>query len=282
MAYPSGFDATDQAVFIPEIWSEKINEFFRANLVAGSFFLDVSDDLAGGGDTVHIPNLSEISASAKTNAIAVSPATATETGVDLTVTTWYYAAVMIEKKEMRGMKQSYGMQERYAKALAYACAKQLDAAICTLFSGFSNSGGSSSATLADSDIRAAILSLDANNVPQNDRAFFFHPNEIWGDLMAIDRYVLLDESGNNSQVEGMMAKLYGIPVYSTTQVTASAANGRMAALAHKEAIVWASLYGIDTDVNYIPEYLATLITSDIVYGVVENRDTAGYLIKSSS
>jgi len=282
MAYPSGFDGTDLDVFRPAIWSEKINEFFRANLVAANHFLDMSGEVMGGGDTVYIPDLLEITASAKTNAVAVAPDTTTQTTVTLTINTWYYAAVMIEKREMAQIKQSYMLQERYAKALAYACAKQLDVAICSLFSAFSNSGGSSTATLADSDIRAAILSLDSNNVPQEDRAFFFHPKEIWGDLMAIDRYTLLDESGNRSMTEGAMAMLYGIPVYSTTNVQATSALGRCSALAHKEAIAWGSLYGVATDTNYIPEYLATLITSDVVYGVVENRDAAGYLLKSSS
>lgn len=281
MAFPSGYDATDQAVFIPEVWSARINEFFRANLTAGNFFLDVSGDLSDGGDIVHIPNLTAISAAAKTNAVAVSPATNTETGVNLTVNTWYYAAVMIEKKEMRGMKQSYGMQERYAKALAYACAKQLDSALVALFSGLDYSVGSSTSTLADSDIRAAIAYLDAADVPDTDRAFFFHPNELWGDLMAIDRYVLLDNGGDGAIRNGAFAMLYGYPVYKSSNIGVTLGS-RCGALAHKEALVWASLYGIQTDTNYIPEYLATLITSDIVYGVVENRGTAGVCIKSSS
>ena len=282
MAWPSGFDGTDIDVFRPAIWAEKINEFFRANLVAANFFLDMSGELSGGGDTIYIPNLAEITALVKTNAAAVAPNETTQTTVTLTIDTWYYAAVMIEKREMAQIKQSYMLQERYAKALAYANAKQLETAICTLFQGFSQTAGSSSATLVDSDIRTAIKQLDVANVPQTERAFFFHPNEIWGDLMAIDRYTLLEQSGRGVITEGAVAMLYGIPVYSTTTITATTPLGRCGALAHKEAIAWASLYGVATDTNYIPEYLATLITSDIVYGVIENRDAAGVLIQSAS
>jgi len=282
MAFPSGFDGTDLDVFRPEIWAEKINEFFGADLQAATHFLNMSGELTGGGDTINIPNILEISATEKVNAVAVAPDTTTQTDINLTVNTWYYAAVQIEKRENSQVKHSYMLQERFAKALAYACSKQLDTAICTLFQGFSQKAGSSSATLADSDIRAAILELDAEDVPKVDRAFFFHPNEIWGDLMAIDKFTLLNESGNNPVTNGAVAMLYGIPVYGTTQITATTPLGRCGALAHKEAIVWASLYGIETDTNYIPEYLATLITSDIVYGVLENRDTAGCLIQSAS
>lgn len=32
--------------------------------------------------------------------------------------------------------------------------------------------------------------------------------------------------------------------------------------------------------NYIPDYLSTLTTADILYGCVENRDNAGVYVKS--
>lgn len=282
MAFASGFGGTELDIFRPAIWGSKINEFFRANLVAANFFLDMSGELAGGGDTVYIPNTLEISASQKSYATPVSPDRTTQTTVTLTVDTWYYAAVMIERREGAQIKQSYMLQEKFANALAYACAKQVDAAICALFAGFSNTTGSSTATLLDSDIRTAIKTLDANNVPSVDRAFFFHPNEIWGDLMALDRYVLNYAGGQGAVTGGAVAQLYGIPVYSTTQCPIDSALGRCGALAHKDAIAWATLGGVKTDTNYIPEYLATLITADVVYGVIENRDSAGFLIRASS
>ncbi|MGB1039027.1 MAG: hypothetical protein ACPGYY_10305, partial [Bacteroidia bacterium] len=57
----------DLDVMIPQVWGERINDFFRSRLIMGNFFTDRSDELVGGGDTVHTPNLTEMSANAKSN-----------------------------------------------------------------------------------------------------------------------------------------------------------------------------------------------------------------------
>ena len=59
-------------VLIPEIWSSKMNDFYRADLRTAAFFTDLSSELAGGGDILHIPNLSEMTAHTKSVATAVT------------------------------------------------------------------------------------------------------------------------------------------------------------------------------------------------------------------
>lgn len=72
MAFPTdSFTSADLDVMIPEIWSEKINDFFRAKLAAADFFLDMSSDVPEG-DQLNIPNLTEMSANSKSNATAVT------------------------------------------------------------------------------------------------------------------------------------------------------------------------------------------------------------------
>lgn len=167
----------------------------------------------------------------------------------------------------------------------------------TLFSGFSNSVGSSTAAVADSNIRAAIAVLDGGDIPQEDRAFFVHPTVFWNQLQAIDRFALAINSPVQDPVaKKPMAYLYGLPVYITTQIQyVSGTTGRYNALAHKDAIHWATsplgasskgsmvgANGVRVQSNYIPEYLATLTTADILYGCIENRDAAGVRILSSA
>ena len=92
--------------------------------------------------------------------------------------------------------------------------------------------------------------------------------------------------------EGM---LYGIPVFVTTNVElVDDTNDYYSnALVHRDAIHWASAslpvqspntvigkYGVRVQSNYIPDYLSTITTADILYGVVENRDAAGVQIKT--
>jgi hypothetical protein len=300
MAFPSdSFTATDLAVMIPEVWGEKVNDFYRAQLVCAPFFTDRSEELSDGGDVLYTPNVTEMSATTKSNATAVTLSSPTETSVTLTVDQWYHVAFAIEDKEAAQVKRSYVVMETYMKNAGYAVAKQLDTAIATLFSGFSNSVGSSTTSLADSEVRQAIAYLDANDVPEMERAFFIDPTVFWTQLQGIDKFALAQ---NSPSVDPVMktppAYLYGIPVYVTTQIQyVSGTTGRYNALAHKDAIHWAtsplgsggsegkSVTGsanVRLQASYQHDYLSTLVTADILYGVIENRDTSGVRILTSA
>lgn len=75
-------------VLIPSIWGNRLNDFFRSQLRFGSFFIDRSEELAGGGTTLSTPNLTEMSANTKSNGSQVTLNAATETKQDLQVDTW--------------------------------------------------------------------------------------------------------------------------------------------------------------------------------------------------
>lgn len=277
------FTGADLDVFRPEIWSQKINDFYRANLVCGSFFTDLSSDLSDGGDTINIPNLSEMTANVKVNQSQVTLNGPTETDVNLSVDTWYETSFLIEDREAKQVKHSYNLQERFAKNAAYTTAAVLEDALIALFSAFSQSVGASTTNLADSEIRKAIEYLDVANAPTEDRAFFLHPAVFWGDVQALDRFSLaINTAGADPIMKRPDAYLYGIPVYITSRIPyVSGTTGRVNALAHKDALVFAST-DIRTQVNYIPEYLGTMVTADLLYGVVENRDTSGVRILTAA
>ena len=85
-----------------------------------------------------------------------------------------------------------------------------------------------------------------------------------------------------------------IPLFTSNNIQyVASTSGRSNALAHKDAIHWATSplgvgskggmvgsMGVRVQSNYIPEYLSTLTTADILYGVIENRDTFGVLIRT--
>lgn len=297
--YPAGTETLASLdAYIPEIWGEKVNEFFRAKLVAAPFFTDRSGELANGGDTLYTPNTTEFTANAKTNGVAVSTNSPTDTKVTLTVTNWFEASFAIEDREAAQVKRSYALMERYAKNCGYAIAKKLDTAITTLFSGFSNVVGSSTTNLADSDIRNAIAYIENANCDIEECAWFLHPNTFWKQVQGIDKFSLAINSPANDPTAKMpKGTLYGIPVFVTTQIQSDAtpSGARANALVHPDAIHWATSplggggskapsmvgsQGIRVQSNYIPDFLATVTTADILYGVVENRDNAGVYVKS--
>lgn len=279
-----------------EVWGEKVNEFFRAKLVAAPFFTDRSDELAGGGDTLYTPNTTEFTASSKTVGVTVNLNSPTDTKQTLTVNNWFESSFAIEDNNAAQVKRSYSLMERYAKNCGYAVAKKLDSAITTLFYGFSNVVGSSTVNLQDSDIRNAFAYLETNNVDSQEAAFFFHPNVFWRQVQRIDKFSLAVNSPVNDPTAKRPAGfLYGQPVYITTQVQTSLPSGSLArvnAFAHPDAIHWATSPlgaggskgtmvgsgGVRVQSNYIPEYLSTVTTADILYGVIENRDVAGVAI----
>lgn len=297
MAYPTGTETgASLDVYIPEIWGEKVNEFYRAKLVAAPFFTDRSDELSGGGDTLYTPNTTEFTATAKSVGIAVNLNSPSDTKQTLTVNNWFEASFAIEDREAAQVKRSYSLMERYAKNAGYAIAKKLDSAITTLFYGFSNVVGASTTNLADSDIRNAFSYLERNDVPSEEAAFFFHPTVFWGQVQRIDKFSLaINSPVNDPTAKRPAGFLYGQPVYLTTQVQTSLPSGSLArvnAFAHPDAIHWATSplgaggskgsmvgsMGVRVQSNYIPDYLATLTTADILYGVIENRDVAGVAI----
>lgn len=297
MAFPTDTftgDSGDLDVYIPAVWGERVNEFMRAKLVAAPFFTDRSDELSAGGNIVYTPNTTEISANSKTNAQGVTLNSPTETAVTLTVSNWYESSFVIEDREAAIAKHSYAIMERYMKNAAYAVAKRLDTAIVTLFSGFSNTVGASTTSIADSDILAAIATLETADVDTTEAAFFFHPNVFWRQVQSLDKFSLAINTPVQDPVgKRPTAMLYGIPVYVTSQIQyVSGTTGRYNALAHPDAIHWATSplgaggskgakvgsMGVRVQANYVPEYLGTLVTADILYGVIENRDNHGVAI----
>jgi hypothetical protein len=300
MAFPTDTftgDGGDLDVFIPAVWGEKINDFYKATLVMADFFTNRSDELSGGGNIVYTPSITEMTANEKSAATAVTLNSPTETAVTLTVSNWYEVSFAIEDEEAALLKRSYTMQEIYAKNAGYTIGNKLESAISALFAGFSQTVGASSTNLVDSQIRQAIALLETAKVPgmyTGDVAFFVHPNTFWRQIQNIDKFSLAVNSPvNDPTAKKPMASLYGIPVYISANL-GSTNGSRHNALAHRDAIHWATAalgaqskggsvtgkHGVRVQSNYMPEYLSTLTTVDILYGVVKNRDTSGVWLKS--
>lgn len=258
-----------------------MNNFYRDELKCAAFFTDLSADLSSGTKTLLIPNITEMTAHSKTNATVVTLNNPTDNQVTLTVDTWYECSFAIEDKEAEQVKKSYNYMETLAKNAAYTVAAAYEDAIIALFDNFSQTTGSSAAGVADSNIRRSIQYLDAAKAPQSDRAFFFSPKAIWTDLMAIDRFTLLvNTKGADPVLKGQIGYLYGIPVVMSNRIGTTLGSAQNC-LAHKDAIVHGSTI-MRVQSNYIPQYLSTVTTADVVFGVIENRDTSGVWIKTAA
>lgn len=295
MAFPTGTETqASLANEIPLLWGERLNDFFKMKLVSAPFFTDRSAELADGGKSLYTPGLTEMTASAKSNAATVTLNAPSDPKITLTVDQWYECSFAIEDLEAAQVKRSYVLMERYAKNAGYSIAKKLDVAIATLFANFTTSVGSSTVNLADSDIRNAIAALESVDVDSTEAAWFMSPNVFWKQVQALDKFSLaINSPVNDPSAKNPTAHLYGRPVFVTnTIINVSGTTGRFNAFAHPDAIHYATSplgaggsqgsmvgsKGIRVQSNYIPQYLSTVTTADIAYGVVTNRATAGIAV----
>jgi len=300
MAFPTtSASNTTLATSIPLLWGERINDFFKLKLMIADFFTDRSSELADGGSTLYTPNMTEMTANSKTNATAVTLNAPTDTKITLAVDQWYEVSFAIEDRENAQVKHSYYIQEKYAMNAGYTMAKKLEVALASLFSGFSGTVGASTTNLADSEIRSAIAQLEAVGIDTtSDVAFFVSPNVFWKQIQNIDKFSLaINSPVNDPTAKTPKATLYGIPVYVSNNIQyVSGTTGRYNALAHKDALHWATSplganslssgmtgkYGVRVQSHYVPEYLTTLTTADLLFGTIENRDNAGICIMTAA
>lgn len=286
------FVAADLAASIPEVWGTKVNDFYRSKLVAGNFFTDRSSDVISGGDIIHTPVIAELAASAKAPQTQVVLADNAQTSVDLTIATHQHVAFLIEDKEAAQVAKQYGTQERYMKNAAYTVAKTLDSAITALFSGFSTTAGTTTVALSDAAVLAAFEGYTTNEGDLSEAAWILHPKTIWSDLMVLDKFSLVQNTGSmtSGPLTGEIGTLYGRPVLQTTNLSKINTNADYAGFfGNPDAIHLATAalpgakdsMGVRLQSEYKLEWLGILVVADILFGVIENRDEAGVQIISA-
>ena len=282
------FVASDLAASIGEVWGSKINDFYRSKLVAASFFTDRSSDVVAGGDIIHTPVIAELAASAKAAQTQVVLADNAQTSVDLTIATHNHVAFMIEDKEAAQVMRQYNTQKTYMKNAAFTVAKALDSSITALFVGFTAVAGSTGAALTDAAVLSAITQYTGNDGDLDEAAWILNPKTIWSDLMAIDKFSLVQNTnGADPVLKGAIGSLYGRPVLSSTNVVTDGTDYH-GFFGNPDAIHFATAalpgakdsMGVRLQAEYKLEWLGVLVVADMLSGVIENREAAGVEILS--
>ena len=143
-----------------------------------------------------------------------------------------------------------------------------------------NSSSSNAAALTDAAIRRSIQRLDDADVPMTDRCLIVPPttrNTLMGLARFTEQAFVGDVGSANTIRNGMIGDLYGVMAYVSTNADTAAGNSgtdRICLLAHKDAFVLAEQMGVRSQTQYKQEYLGTLFTSDMLYGVAELRDSS--------
>ena len=280
MAYPTPqVTNTTAAVFIPEIWSDEVIAAYKSNLVAANVMKKMSFK-GKKGDVIHIPKPTRGTPSAKVSEAAVTLISDTETEVLVPINKWYEYSRFIE--DITEVQALSSMRRFYTEDAGYSLAKQVDTDLVQLGRVMNGGDGTNAAALTDIAVRNIIQKLDDQDVPTSGR-FFLVPPAARNTLLGLDRYTAMDmvgEAGSANTIRnGHIGNLYGIPVYVTSNADTTNADGdRVCLMGQKDAAVLVEQLGIRSQTQYKQDYLATLYTSDTIYGVQALREDAAFAL----
>lgn len=294
---------TTHDVFIPELWSDDVIAAYKKNLVLANLVTKINHN-GKKGDTIHIPKPTRGSASVKAAETQVTLITATETNVDITISSHYEYSRMIE--DIVAVQAIESFRAFYTDDAGYALATRVDTDLfaeaealqggtkggtgAALWEqavigsdGSTNYTGATSnaAALTDAGIRRIIQTLDDADVPQTERFLVIPPVER-NTLMGLARFTeqaFVGEMGAGNTIRnGMIGSVYGVDVYVTSNCPTPQAGDRIALMLHRDALVFVEQMGVRSQTQYKQEYLGDLFTADTLYGVGELRDDAGVAI----
>jgi N4-gp56 family major capsid protein len=294
-ATTNGVSVTTAATFIPEIWSDEIIAAYRKSLVMANNVKKLAFK-GKKGDTVHIPTPTRGAASAKGSLAQVTLQAATESDTAVNINKHYEYSRLIE--DITEAQALSSLRRFYTEDAGYALAKQVDTDLIQLGRGARGgnaantaytggiigstgaaytSGSSNAAAIADAGIRKAIQLLDDNDVPMEGRVLVVPP-AARNSMLGIARFTEQAFKGNgDTLMNGQFGDIYGVKVFVSTNCDTAAGNtntDRIALMFHKDWIVLAEQMGIRSQTQYMQEFLATLYTADMLYGVSELRDTS--------
>jgi len=267
---------TTSAIFIPEVWSPEILRATEEALVMAPLVKRFDSMVTSKGDTIHIPNLSNLSANDKSANTQVTLQSPTETEVTISIDKHKEASFLVE--DITRVQSNYDLMSEYTNKAGFAIAKQVDTDLLGEYTNLTSTDvGTYGDDITDPTVLAGIEALDLADVPMEDRAFVIDPTQKTA-LSKIDKFVRADylgeyqspkpaKVGPNSRY--MWGDIYGVPVYYTNQVPSTAGTPTQIhnILLHKEAFALAMQQSPRTQSDYILEYIGNLVVVDVIYGI---------------
>jgi len=295
---------TTGATFIPELWSDEIIAAYKQNLVMANLVSKMSFK-GKKGDTLHIPKPTRGTAAAKAASTQVTLQAATESEITVVVNKHYEYSRLIE--DITETQALASLRKFYTGDAGYALARQVDTDLIQLGRNAQNgaggagtiayeyaviagdgstlyTGGNESA-ITDAGLRKVIQTLDDADVPMDGRCLVLPPvarNVMMGLARFTEQAFVGETGGGNTIRNGEIGNVYGVKVYVSTNCETATGDARIGMMFHKDAFVLAEQMGVRSQTQYKQEYLGTLFTSDMLYGVEELRDEAAVAIAMSA
>ena len=214
------------ASFIPELWSARLLDHLRKNLVVANLFnRNYEGEISQMGDTVHINQLAEITVKDYTANVDIeNPDQLSTTDIPLIIDQGdYYNFYLndVDRAQARG-----DLMDNAMRSAAYNLADKLDKYLAGLLAGgtLTEGLGTDAAPLsinADTAYQLLVnmkVALDKKNVPTQGR-YILMPPEFEGFMLMDSRFA--SAYGANAEqrlVNGLVARAAGFDIYISNNV----------------------------------------------------------------
>jgi hypothetical protein len=286
--------------FIPELWSDEVIAAYKANLVMASNVRKLNHR-GKKGDIIKVPTPTRGSATSKSaDTIVTFLAHGTDTGLSISIDKHYEYSRLIE--DMADVQALESLRRVYTDDGGYAIAKQVDqelhvegfradGTITTVTSniiqddynltgtayegdGSSWAQAATSTDVTDAGLRILVKALDDADAPMAGRVLVV-PTIMKSDLMGLSRFTeqafVGEVGGGNTIRNGLVGDVYGMEVFVSTnlpQIDSSGGTNQLDTFQcfQKDALVLVEQLGVRSQSQYKQEYLADLLTVDMIWG----------------
>ena len=261
---------TTAAVFIPELWRDAILDYAERKFELRNQVMDFSSELPSG-DVLHIPKVTEETASAKSAGSAVTYQNNTDSEVTITVDQHHYEAKRIE--DIVRVQESANLFGAYAQSMGYALAKKVEnyLAVDILQSATGNDVSlSSDNTITSALLRSGVQKLlDAGFDYADGETYLYASPAAYMGLLGLQDFFDSSRRGDeqNPNVSGGVGMIYGMPTFISTDWDDDGGSGdETASIFKKESVYMAMQIAPRVQSAYDIDHLATSVVADILFG----------------
>jgi hypothetical protein len=261
--------STTHAAFIPEIWAEDTRDAIEFAEVLSKLVDTRHEAEMSIGRILHIPHRSNLVTQTKTEGISNTIVfnAVTQTNQDITVSTYEYAAVLLNAVVQAQSK--YADRAALSRKMGYALVRGMELSISNLFQNFTRAVGVYGADTDDAVLREA-WQIMADLGYYEDANWVFSPGAAQS-LFGQERIVSKDfVSTERTAIEtAKLPTLFSFPAYVSNLLRSPSSGAHDNALIRKDAIILIRQVKPTPKAQYRIEYNADALLMFDLYGVAE-------------
>ena len=274
-------DKTTQDYYIAEMWSPVVLEAYEANLLFANLVDRRFDKHMKSGDTLHVQDVANLTATAKSESSAVLYETVSVSKIDISVDQFYYAAIAVERVvEVQAMLDQAKL---WGPKLSYALALQVDDTLAGLVDNFSQYVGTLNVPSSVDNWIRAVQYLDDANAPDDERFAVVAPAE-WANIIKQDFFVRSEYKDSVGQLSakakrGFFGSALGVDFFKSSNVEGANGSGHDNGVFQRQALTLVQQLAPEVETQYDIDYLARKVVAFEMFGTAEMRDTSGVWVK---